>query len=107
MRQRWTGWRIDAELRKTAGLTVEFYRKTEVWVVDFTYDGRPRRWLKPLPAGSDARARMEALVGDLYGRRSRIVDVRPATPEEESQYIRGDLPRNVYCPTGRGPARDE
>lgn len=87
---------------------MEFYRSTALWVVDFTYDGHPRRWLKALPSGSDAHAQMEATLKDLYGSRGRIVDVRPATRDEETQYIRGDLPRNVYCPTGRGVApRDE
>ena len=82
-----------------------FFKASEVWVVDFTYDGRPRRWLKALPAGSDARARMEAVVDDLYGSRGRVIDVRRATADEETRYIRGDLPRNAYCPTGRGAAR--
>jgi hypothetical protein len=80
---------------------LEFYKTSEVWVVDFTYDGRPRRWLKALPAGGDARARMASLVNELYGQRGHIVQMRPATPEEELQYIRGDLPKNLYCPTGR------
>lgn len=86
---------------------MELYKSSAVWVVDFTYDGRPRRWLKALPAGADARARMQAIVDDLYGSRARIVDVRPATAEEETQYIRGDLPRNLYCPTGRGASRED
>lgn len=80
---------------------LEFYRSTALWVVDFTYDGHPRRWLKALPAGTDARSRMEAIVKDLYGSRGHMVEVRPATRDEETQYIRGDLPRNLYCPTGR------
>lgn len=84
-----------------------FYKSSAVWVVEFTYQGRPRRWLKALPAGTDARARMEAIVNDLYGTKGRIVDVRPATPEEETQYVRGDLPHNLYCPTGRGAARGD
>ena len=84
---------------------MELFKANEVWVVDFTYDGRPRRWLKALPAGTQARAAMEAVVEDLYGKRGRVVDVRRATRDEETQYIRGDLPRNLYCPTGRGAAR--
>jgi hypothetical protein len=95
---------IGAKSQQTTGYTnLEFYKASDVWVVEFTYDGRLRKWLKALPAGSDARARMEALVNDLYGGRGRIVDVRPATPDEETQYIRGDLPKNLYCPTGCGP----
>lgn len=91
----------------TGCIILKIYKASEVWVVDITYDGRPRRWLKALPAGSDARAWIEALVSDLYGSRARVVEVRPATHEEETQYIRGDLPRNLYCPTGRGAARRE
>jgi hypothetical protein len=29
------------------------------------------------------------------------VAVRPATDEEERQYLRGEEPRNPVCPTGR------
>lgn len=79
----------------------EFYKTSKVWVVDFTYDGHPRRWLKALPDGTDAAAEMATLLRDLYADRCRIVSVRAATPEEETQYIRGDLPRNIICPTGR------
>jgi hypothetical protein len=82
----------------------QFFRTSQVWVVDFTYDGHPRRWLKALPQSTDAQAWLEAQLRDLYGRRARVVAVRLATPDEEMQYIRGDLPRNVMCPTGRAPA---
>jgi hypothetical protein len=81
----------------------QFYKTSRVWVVDFTYDGHPRRWLKALPDRSDAQAQVRALIQDLYGARARIVEVRPATPDEETQYIRGDLPQNILCPTGRRP----
>jgi hypothetical protein len=83
----------------------EFYKSSTVWVVEFTYDGHPRRWLKALPQGADGRAAMETHISDLYGSRARISDVRPATAAEELQYIRGDLPKNAFCPTGRTPAR--
>jgi hypothetical protein len=89
------------------GIILEFYKSSQLWVVDFTYDGHPRRWLKVLRAGTDARARMEAIVSELYGRRGRIADVRLATADEETQYIRGELPKNLYCPTGRRPAAGE
>lgn len=92
-------------MRDTTGwIILDLYKTSQVWVVDFTYDGRSRRWLKVLPAGTDAREHMEAIVNDLYGRRGRVVDVRMATGDEETQYIRGDLPKNLYCPTGRRPA---
>jgi hypothetical protein len=72
-------------------------------VVDFLYEGRPRRWYKALPLASDAAAQMARLLDDCYGRRARLLAVREATPDEESQYLRDELPRNVYCPTGRAP----
>jgi hypothetical protein len=81
----------------------QFYKSSKVWVVDFTYDGHPRRWLKALPAGADAAAEMGTLLQDLYGARGHLVAVRAATADEETQYIRGDLPRNIFCPTGRRP----
>jgi hypothetical protein len=83
----------------------QFYRTSTVWVVEFTYDGHPRRWLKALPQGTDGRTAMESHVNDLYGARARVSDVRPATTAEELQYIRGEVPKNVFCPTGRAPAR--
>ncbi|NKE65064.1 hypothetical protein RAMLITH_04465 [Ramlibacter sp. RBP-2] len=86
----------------------QFFRSSKVWVVDYTYDGHPRRWLKALPRHADARADIAAHLEDLYGGRARLLAVREATPEEETQYIRGDLPRNVFCPTGRAaPGRGE
>jgi hypothetical protein len=80
-----------------------FFKSSRVWVVDFHYQGRPRRWFKALPEQADARAEMEQLLADYYGTAARLAAVRPATPEEETQYLRGDLPRNVLCPTGRAP----
>jgi hypothetical protein len=44
---------------------------------------------------------MTATLHDLYGDHARIVDLRRATEEEELQYLRGDEPKNVMCPTGR------
>lgn len=80
-----------------------FFRRSEVWVVEFTYDGRPRRWFKALPQGTDARRAMEDLLREWYGAHARVVDVRPATAQEDLDYIRGNLPKNVLCPTGRAP----
>lgn len=83
----------------------QFFRSSTVWVVEYTYDGHPRRWFKALPQGTDAQAEIAAQLGDLYGPRARLLSVRRASAEEETQYIRGDLPRNVFCPTGRAPVR--
>lgn len=80
-----------------------FFKSSKVWVIDFTYEGRPRKWFKALPEGSDARREMEALVQDLYGKRGQVVEVRPATAQEETDYIQGNLPKNMLCPTGRSP----
>lgn len=82
-----------------------FYKTSRVWVLDFTYDGHPRKWVKAVREGEDARAGFEAQLLDLYEGRARVVDVRPASPEEETQYLRGTLPGNVLCPTGRGTPR--
>lgn len=82
-----------------------FYRTSKVWVVDFTYDGHPRRWLKALPQAADGQARIEIELRDLYGARARVLSVRPATADEEMQYIRGEGPKNVFCPTGRSPGQ--
>ena len=83
----------------------DFFRTSTVWVVEFTFDGRPRRWLKALPQHADARSEIKAQLAELYGARARMIAVRPATPEEETQYIRGELPKNMMCPTGRAPPR--
>jgi hypothetical protein len=82
----------------------QFFRSSTVWVVDFSYDGHPRRWLKALPSGVDGAAAITAELADLHGKRARVHAVRRATADEELQYIRGELPKNVFCPTGRAPA---
>lgn len=78
-----------------------FYKTSVVWVVDFRYEGHPRRWFKALPGGVDASQQMGAMLQDLYGDKAQLESVRPASPEEETQYLRGDEPRNAYCPTLR------
>ncbi len=78
-----------------------FFRSSTVWVLDFTYDGRARRWVKAYPDGTEPRAGFEAQLQDWYGKRARVVGVRVATDREETQYLRGTLPKNVLCPTGR------
>ncbi len=83
-----------------------FFKRSEVWVVDFRYDGRARRWLKALPAGSDARALMQERLQGLYGNRAVLVGVRLARPQEDDAYVRGDLPRTAYCPSGKQPLAD-
>lgn len=78
-----------------------FSRTSATWVVDFRYDGRPRRWFKVARLASDVRQQASEQLQAWYGDRAQLVEVRPATAEEEGQYLRGDAPKNVLCPTGR------
>lgn len=79
----------------------EFFKTSTIWVIDFRYDGRPRRWFRPYKAQDDAVALVRTQLQDLYGERAQLVEARPATEEEELQYLRGEAPRNAYCPTDR------
>ncbi len=79
----------------------DFFKTSTIWVVDFRYDGRPRRWLKAFRANHDVPREMAASLRELYGAHVQLVDVRKATDEENRQYLRGEEPKNVYCPTGR------
>lgn len=83
-----------------------FFKTSSIWVVDFRYDGHPRRWFKLLRPGQDVPALMADELRTLYGTRAVLVGVREATPEEEAQYLRGEAPANVLCPTGRAPRTD-
>lgn len=86
----------------------EFFRTSTTWVVDFRYDGRPRRWFKAFGPDVDVTDAMTRVLHDLYGARATLVDVRRATEDEETQYLRGTEPKNVLCPTGRrGPPEPE
>ena len=69
-------------------------------MVDFRYDGRARRWFKAFSANDDVLREMANALRDLYGKRAQLVEVRKATEEESLQYLRGEEPKNVYCPTG-------
>jgi hypothetical protein len=84
----------------------EFFKTSTTWVVDFRYDGHPRRWFKLLRPGLDAQALMAEELRTLYGARAQLVDVRTATPEEESRYLRGEAPTDTLCPTGRSARAD-
>ena len=79
----------------------EFFKTSVTWVVDFRYDGRPRRWFKAFDTSDDVRQVMVAQLAALYGDRAQLVAVRHATEDEETQYLRGEEPKNVLCPTGR------
>ena len=79
----------------------EFFKTSTTWVIDFRYDGRARRWFKAFGLNADVQEQMAAELLQLYGNRAQLVDVRKATEEEESQYQRGEEPKNLLCPTGR------
>lgn len=76
----------------------EFFRTSATWVVDYRYDGRPRRWFKAFRPGIDVREAMSRSLRELYGDRARLVDVRLATSDEELAYLRGEEPKNTFCP---------
>ena len=79
----------------------EFFKTSTVWIVDFSYDGAPRRWFKAFAPSVDVAQTMQQTLFDLHGSRARLVSVRTASVEEETQYLRGELPANAMCPTGR------
>ena len=87
-----------------ATMPSEFFKTSTTWVVDFRYDGRPRRWFKVFGRKIDVPAVMATELHQLYGDRAQMIEVREATEQEEGQYLRGDEPKNALCPTGRrGP----
>lgn len=81
----------------------EFYKTSTTWVIDFHYDGRPRRWFRTFGPDVDVSERMATELRQLYGGHALLVNVRKATDEEETEYLRGDEPKNALCPSGRGP----
>lgn len=80
-----------------------FFRQSQVWAIEYQYEGRTRQWLKALPQGCDAEVAVRGLLKDLYGDRARLVSARPATEAEDEDFRRGRMPRNAYCPTGSAP----
>lgn len=79
----------------------EFFKTSVIWVVDFHYEGRARRWFRAFGPNDDPFQEMTDTLKDLYGDRARLATVRKATEEEDLQYLRGEEPKNSYCPTGR------
>jgi hypothetical protein len=79
----------------------QFFKTSTTWVVDFRYDGRARRWFKAFGPGDDVGKEMTHLLQAWYGERAQLIDVRKATEHEETQYLRGEEPKNILCPTGR------
>ena len=81
----------------------EFFKTSTIWTVEFRYDGHPRRWIKAFGPREDVAARMADTLRELFGERVQQLQVRRATPDEEMQYLRGEQPDNMLCPTGRHP----
>lgn len=79
----------------------EFFKTSTMWIVDFRYEGRPRRWFKAFGPDIDVAAAMTAELQALHGSKARLEAVRPATEAEALQYLRGEVPVNTFCPTGR------
>ena len=69
--------------------------------MDFRYDGRARRWFQAIGPGADAHGAMQAKLRDFYGQHAHLVQVRPPTLDEETQYLRDEQPKESSCPTGR------
>jgi hypothetical protein len=78
-----------------------FFKTSRLWVLDYTWHGRSRRWYKALPEGADAPALLAAELAEVQGPQARLVDVRPATAQQETQYLQDKLPKNMLCLTGR------
>lgn len=85
----------------------EFFRKSSTWVVGYRYDGKARRIYKVIPDGKNAVVIVRAELNDLYGDRAELVAVTLASDEEERAFLRGEEPKNVFCPTGRMPRSGE
>ena len=50
----------------------EFFKTSVTWVVDFRYDGRPRRWFKAFDASEDVRQAMVAQLAALDPRATAL-----------------------------------
>lgn len=83
-----------------------FYRNSTTWVIDFLYEGRPRRWFKVFDEGLDPTQQVQEELRALYGDRAQWAGARVATPDEESQFLRGEEAKNAYCPTDRRVSPD-
>ena len=74
-----------AAMKKRYGFAVPVsdpLRESQVWAVEYQYDGRTRHWLKALPREAGAELTVQALLKDWYGDHARLVCVRRATERE-------------------------
>ena len=56
---------------------------------------------------AEVKVQEDGTLRELYGDRAKLIETRQATDEEEAQYLRGDEPKNAYCPTARGAGLTE
>ncbi len=49
------------------------YRSSTTWVIDFRYEGRPRRWFKVVRDGLDPTRQVQEELQALYGDRAKWV----------------------------------
>jgi hypothetical protein len=91
-----------------------FMRRSTLWIIDWRYDGHPRRLWKVLrdaaddpDAAAQVAQRMEAELRALYGPAATLDTARPATPEEDREYLRGETQPPALCPTFRTARLDE
>ena len=72
----------------------EFFKTSTTWVVDFRYEGLARRWFKAFGPGDDVSKDVTHLLQAVYGDRAQFIEVRKATEDEETRYLRGEEPKN-------------
>ncbi len=80
---------------------MELFRRSVTWVIDYRYEGHPRRRFQILDEGADAERFAADWLRETHPGRATLVAVRRASAQEEGEYLRGEEARNVYCPTGR------
>ena len=71
----------------------EYFKTSTLWVVDFRYEGRPRRWFKACGPQDDVRERMITAFRDLYGQRAQFVDVRRRRTRKNCSTFEAKSPR--------------
>jgi hypothetical protein len=91
-------------VKDTPRQMAQFFKSSTLWIADFLFDGRARRWYRFARDGVDVPADITRMLSDWHGPRARLLSVRPATQDEEGEYLRGVEPRNIYCPTGGAPS---
>jgi hypothetical protein len=78
-----------------------FLKPSCTWVIDFHYQGHARRWFRVAAPDLDWQDLLQRELAALYGSQAQLMGVRHATLAEETQYLRGEEPKNLICPSGR------